>query len=158
MPLSSRSFPATETTQAHHPRPAAFGPAARLGLLAAGTALAGLLLIAANLRPESKGYGTHEQLGLPPCTFMTLFNRPCPSCGMTTSWAEMMHGRPLEAFRTNAGGALLALVALAATPWLLLSALAGRWLGPLPGDRALVMGALAVLAVTLLDWARRLAG
>ena len=72
--------------------------------------------------PSPPGYGTHQQLGLPPCTFWVLFGRPCPTCGMTTAWAHLMRGEWLDACRANAGGALLGLLAMVAAPWLLGSA------------------------------------
>ena len=34
--------------------------------------------------------GTHQQLGLPPCNFVTLTGYPCPACGMTTSFALLV--------------------------------------------------------------------
>ncbi|HKX27228.1 MAG TPA: DUF2752 domain-containing protein [Blastocatellia bacterium] len=50
--------------------------------------MAGLLLaVARMLQPSSRGVGTHEQLGLPPCPFLHFTGIPCPSCGLTTSFA-----------------------------------------------------------------------
>ena len=54
--------------------------------------LAGFAL-AARLEPDPRGFGTHQRLGLPPCTFQSMFNIPCPSCGMTTSFANVVRGR-----------------------------------------------------------------
>jgi hypothetical protein len=34
------------------------------------------------LTPDPAGHGTHQQLGLPPCTIYYLTGRPCPSCGL----------------------------------------------------------------------------
>ncbi|RMG03430.1 MAG: DUF2752 domain-containing protein, partial [Planctomycetota bacterium] len=56
----------------------------------AAVGLAGLLVIAAVLRPSPTGLGTHQQLGLPPCTFRAMFGSRCPTCGMTTAWSNVM--------------------------------------------------------------------
>ena len=67
-----------------------------------GTTVVGLLL-----RPSSSGHGTHTQLGLPSCPSVTLFGRPCPGCGLTTSWTNLLHGRWVESFQSNALGPAL---------------------------------------------------
>ena len=91
--------------------------------------LLGLLAIAAMLKPSPLGHGTHQQLGLPPCTFWVLFGRPCPTCGMTTAWAHLVRGQWVDACRANLGGALLGLLAMVAAPWLLGSADSRRLVG-----------------------------
>jgi Protein of unknown function (DUF2752) len=116
------------------------------------------LAIAAVLRPNPSGYGTHQQLGLPPCTFVVLFGRRCPSCGMTTAWAHLVRGEVADAFRANAGGALLGLLALLAEPWLLIAAVRGRWLGWVPRANVLGWVLAGVVVVTLIDWSIRMLG
>jgi hypothetical protein len=123
-------------------------------LLALG--LAGLLGVAAGLKPEPCGHGTHEQLGLPPCSFSVLFHRPCPSCGMTTAWACLVRAQPGDALRANAGGTLLAILAAAGVPWLLASAAAGRWLGWKPRAATAAWLGSGIAAVTLVQWMWRL--
>ena len=128
----------------------------RLRLAAIGIGLLGLLAVAAMLEPSPSGHGTHQQLGLPPCTFWVLFGRPCPVCGMTTAWAYLVRGEWVGAGRANLGGALLGLMAIVAVPWLLISAVSGKWLGLSPSAAAAKWVSIVILLVTLIDWAFRL--
>src|SRR5437016_1117396 len=41
---------------------------------------------------EARRQETHRGLGLPPCTFYEQTRLPCPSCGMTTSFALLIRG------------------------------------------------------------------
>jgi hypothetical protein len=122
-----------------------------------GLALAAMLAAALIVRPAARGYGTHQQLGLPPCTFVALFGLRCPSCGMTTAWSHLVRGQLAQAAATNAGGALLALTAMLVAPWALLSALRGRVLGGRPGRRLVVVAALMIATITLVQWLGRVA-
>ncbi len=70
-----------------------------------------VLGVARWLEPDAKGYGTHQQLGLPPCSSILLFGSKCPACGMTTAWSLAMDGRVVDAWYTNAGGLVLIVVA-----------------------------------------------
>lgn len=128
----------------------------RAVLAIAGAGLVGLLATAACLTPSSRGFGTHRQLGLPPCTIVQWYGVRCPSCGMTTSWAHMTRGQVASAVRANAGGALLAVVAACIGPWMLASGLAGRWLGSPPRESVTIAVGLAVIVATLIDWGVRL--
>ena len=49
---------------------------------------------------------THRQLGLPPCTFKEMTGLPCPSCGMTSSFALLVRGDVMNSLRANAVGTL----------------------------------------------------
>ncbi|MFN8219419.1 MAG: DUF2752 domain-containing protein [Fimbriimonadales bacterium] len=53
------------------------------------------------LHPSLAGHGTHTQLGLPPCPSMLILHRPCPGCGMTTSWTALVHGEIGYAFHCH---------------------------------------------------------
>lgn len=57
--------------------------------------------IGAYLTPDKSGHGTHQQLGLPPCPSVLFFDRPCPGCGLTTSWTALIHGHFSEAFHAH---------------------------------------------------------
>jgi hypothetical protein len=128
----------------------------RLVLLALATAMLAVLVLAVCLRPHAQGYGTHQQLGLPPCTFRVLFGFRCPSCGMTTSWSHVVRGQLVRGVQANAGGALLCIGVLITAPYLLMSGLRGRWIVRPPNEWVLAMVATAFVAVTLIDWAIRL--
>lgn len=67
--------------------------------------------------PDSAGHGSHTQLGMPPCGWVIAFDKPCPTCGMTTAFAHAARGRLWTAFATQPFAALLA-VAVAATFWM----------------------------------------
>jgi hypothetical protein len=132
----------------------------RVALAGLALLLLGLLITAGSLTPEEHGYGTHQQLGLPPCTFYLIFHRPCPACGMTTSWAWLLRGAIGNALAANAGGTLLAGLSLAGVPWLTLSALRGRWpkgwLGGRPRESDLIWIVGIVSLVTAGQWVWRL--
>jgi hypothetical protein len=87
--------------------------AERLAQLALACGAWGLLALSASLTPSPEGLGTHEQLGMAPCTFHQLTGQPCPSCGMTTAFALMAHGRVFEAAIVHPFGALLFALVLA---------------------------------------------
>lgn len=72
--------------------------------------------------------GTHQQLGLPPCTFKVLTDLPCPSCGMSTSFALFVRGDVWNALQANAVGAGLAALGIVFVPWSLISVWRRRWL------------------------------
>jgi hypothetical protein len=112
--------------------------------------------LAATLQPDPRGFGTHRQLGLPPCTVRLLFGIPCPSCGMTTSFAHLMRGQLPEAFRANAAGLLLGLVCAALVPWCWLSVFYARtcWIQRPAVAAIALLGSISALAV--LQWIIRL--
>jgi hypothetical protein len=64
--------------------------------------------------PDPSGMGTHTQLGLAPCGFLYLTRLPCPTCGLTTSFAHMARLSLTDAIAAHwLGPALFALTALA---------------------------------------------
>lgn len=69
-----------------------------------------VLTIAAMLTPSARGHGTHEQLGMMPCTWAAVLDRPCPTCGMTTSFSHAANGSLMASFATQPFGAFLALL------------------------------------------------
>ncbi len=84
-----------------------------LGNLAACLLLICFWMIASSLRPDPRGFGTHEQLFLPPCFFKLFTHIPCPACGLTTSFAYLMKGNLTQSFKVNAVGPLIFLSMIA---------------------------------------------
>ena len=66
-----------------------------------------VLVIAALLEPNPAGMGTHQQLGLAPCSFWAWFSIPCPMCGMTTTFCHMANVDILNALQTQPFGVAL---------------------------------------------------
>ena len=75
-----------------------------------------------------RSMATHTQLGLPPCNMIQLIGKPCPACGMTTSFSLLMHGDLANSLRANWAGTLLALGWMALIPWGIASAVRGKFL------------------------------
>lgn len=86
-------------------------PSARARWVAATVLLSsvGLLAIAAWVEPGGRQAGTHQQLGLPPCSALVVTGLPCPTCGMTTAFAYTVRGRWISALVAQPAGFLLAL-------------------------------------------------
>ncbi len=101
-------------------------------LIAAGLAL--VFYIATRVQPynEDDGSamrsGSHQTIGLPPCNFKRLANLPCPSCGMTTSFALLVRGDVWNSMKANWVGTGLAVLCAVLIPWCLVSAFRGRYL------------------------------
>ena len=106
---------------------------------------AGALALAGWLRPDQRGYGTHTQLTHGPCVFRWITGIPCPTCGMTTSFAHMARLQVRQALRVQPFAAVLFVAVAAVVPVGLVAVARGR--GPrLRVPPAWVLGvALALL-------------
>jgi len=124
----------------------------RLLLVAWGVFLLAGFSLAVSLTPHPAGFGTHQQLGLPPCSFQTMFDIPCPSCGMTTSFSHFVRGQWPSAAGANFGGLLLAIVSMLMVPWSFWSAARGEMVGIRDPDTWLAWGIGVLTAATLLNW------
>jgi hypothetical protein len=125
-------------------------------LLTAAIGLAGILVLARRLVPDPRGYGTHTQLGLRPCAFLTVTGRPCPTCGMTTAFAWLLRGRVIRSWQVNPAGCLLGLLSFPLIAWLISCAVANRPVGFQSLEGPLVSLILAAVAISLVVWLVRL--
>lgn len=108
---------------------ARLSPRERFTSLVIGLAAAAPVVVAAFLRADPSGLGTHVQLGMPTCTWPTAMGITCPSCGMTTAFAHAAAGDLVASLRTQPMGFLLAVLATATAILGLLGAATGSRLG-----------------------------
>ena len=64
--------------------------------------------LALNIEPDADGVGTHKQLGLPSCAWMS-YGVPCPSCGMTTAVSYSVRGLFLKGLKAQPAGVFFGL-------------------------------------------------
>lgn len=138
----------------HAPR---ISPRARLLAAFAAVVVAAPMAIAAWLTPDSRGWGTHEQLGCPPCWLQRATGRRCPSCGMTTAWAHAARGDVPAALESSVGGTLLFAAAASIVVGLVIAAMTGRSPVKRTSPKVVLWIATGWVVVTVLDWVRRLA-
>jgi hypothetical protein len=101
------------------------------GLVAIGCLA--ILIVAAWLRPDPSGMGTHRQLGLPDCGWKLATGYPCPTCGMTTAFAHAAGGDLWASAQTQPMGMVLAVLTSAGFWVSLHVALTGSRVGLLAG-------------------------
>ncbi len=128
----------------------------RCVLLVAAAGTLGLLGLARRLEPDPRGFGTHTQLGMPPCSFLRMTGRLCPTCGMTTAFAWSVRGRVDRSWQANPAGCVLALLSVPLMVWLLVSALANEPAGFSSLSRPLAIAVVAAVVLSLACWLIRL--
>lgn len=106
-----------------------------------------LLVVAATLDADPRGFDTHTQLGLPKCGWQERFGVPCATCGMTTAFTHAADGSFLRSIIVQPFGALLA-IGSAVAFWVagyvaITGARLERFVGPLGRGRAMVLLAAA---------------
>ena len=132
-------------------------PAGQVRLQAAAVALAcwSILALAWWMTPTRVGHGTHEQLGMAPCSLLIRTGYPCPTCGMTTSFAATVRGSLPAGLRAHPFGVVLVAVVAAAAVAATVQTLTGR--KALKAFRPRWWWVAAGLAGTLLGWGLKVA-
>jgi hypothetical protein len=101
---------------------------------------------------SAKSHGTHQGLGLPPCTFLAQTGKPCPACGMTTSFSLLVRGDVLNSLRANWVGTLLCATGMLFVPWAAIVVVRGRSLFVRSLEMALIIFVCSLLVLMLLRW------
>lgn len=128
----------------------------RLTQVSVALGLWGVVLVSALLVPSADGLGTHEQLGMQPCTFYQATGRPCPGCGLTTAFSLMAHGRVIEAAVVQPFGALLFTLAAAGAMGASALAVAGRSWMPVLYSEKLPLVLYGLIFIWLASWCYKL--
>ena len=119
-------------------------------ILAAGCLA--VLVVAWFLSPSSEGLGTHQQLGLPECGWITAANMPCPSCGMTTAFSHAANGDLVSSFIAQPMGMLLAVGAAVMVVVGTYTAVTGSMLAPFLGGMFTTRVAWILVLLAMLAW------
>ncbi len=136
--------------------PERLGRPTRAWMAVLALALVVVMVVARTLTPDPRGFGTHTQLGLWPCAFKAATGTPCPTCGMTTSFAWYARGEVARSWGANPAGVGLASTCVILVPWLLMVSARGR---PWPFrtlENPLISLSVAVVALILVSWAVRM--
>lgn len=127
----------------------------RLMLFSWSLFLIGGFCVAVQIKPDPRGFGTHQQLGFSPCVIRSQLSIPCPSCGMTTSFSHFVRGQLRQSVQANTSGLILALVCLVMIPWSWISVYHRRlWLISNP-EACLLWLVCGLVSITVLEWTFR---
>lgn len=113
-------------------------------------------MVGSKVDPDPRGFGTHQQFGLPPCRFREVLGIPCPSCGGTTSVAHFVRTQWIESVQANTAVFSLALIGLLFVPWSLFSLGKGYLLGVQYPSKLFVALTLSLTGIAVLQWVWRL--
>lgn len=168
-PGNENDLPVAQPVRPARPKPAPRDPLAdavrrrrfvRATLLAVAVALVGVFAAAFRINPYDEDgvprtMSTHTQLGMMPCNFVVLTGKPCPSCGMTTSFALLVRGDVMASMRANWVGSTICVLWATTLLWAVASGVAGKPLFVPPGRGELVFTAIVgvVLVLMLARWA-----
>lgn len=112
--------------------------------------------IAVWLKPDPRGFGTHQQLGLPPCTFRSLTGTNCPHCGLTTSFSWFVRGQLFKSMKANPAGVILAGAGLIVLIWTIVVSGRGRFVISHEPGRDLLVGFGIWMLLSIVIWLCRL--
>ena len=124
------------------------------GLLGVGIVI--VFGIAVWLTPDPRGFGTHQQLGMPPCTFRTLLGVNCPHCGLTTSFSWFVRGQFEKSIQANPAGLIMAVLGVLILIWCAVVSLRGVFVITHEPGRVFLFGFGIWVLVSIVIWSVRL--
>jgi hypothetical protein len=127
-------------------------PLERVFQVALAAGLGGAIALGMYLTPSATGTGTHTLLGLAPCGMLLATGKPCPTCGVTTSFALAAHGRFGASLVNQPFGLALFILAVAGLLLSVTTAAAGRSWYPLVTRWSVPSFIMALVILGLLSW------
>jgi len=155
--MSSENFPPLQLSRSRRSQ-LEMSRSERLLVAMVTVAIVVVMALASRLTPDPRGFGTHQQLGLPPCGFLTATGITCPHCGLTTSFCWFVRGEWDQSWHVNPAGSLLAVGCVGLWPFLLVMCLRGNWAGIRAPGMTFLIGSAGWLLLSLMIWILRLAG
>jgi hypothetical protein len=120
-------------------------------LMVAAIALT-VLLFALSVAPSPGGSGTHERLGFQRCQFLATCGLPCPTCGMTTSYAHFVRGNWLASLYVQPMGFVLAIGTCTVFWAAIYIAITGRPIQRLLRQVPMATLVIALMSIGVLGW------
>jgi len=154
-PVSARSAESSETG-----RPRTWPRAKRAERIfqaVLAVVLASVVGLGMVLKPSPTGTGTHTILGLSPCGSLAVTGRPCPTCGVTTSFVLAAHGRFYEALVNQPLGLMVFVAVVGALSLVLVLLISGQSCRPLLTRRRVMILTAGFGIMLLASWFYKLA-
>ena len=127
----------------------------RLTLLL-GAGILAVFGVAIWLTPDPRGFGTHQQLGIPPCTFRAVTGIHCPHCGLTTSFSWFVRGEFYNSMKANPAGLMLAAASVVILIWTIVVSIRGTFVILHEPGRDLLVGFGIWVLLSIIIWLFRL--
>jgi hypothetical protein len=130
----------------------------RLLVLLPGVGIVMVFSIAVRLTPDPRGFGTHQQLRMPPCTFRLMTGVNCPHCGLTTSFSWFVRGEFRKSVEANPSGLCLAVASVLALVWSIIVSIRGSFFIIYEPGRVFLIVFAVWVAVSIVVWFFKLFG
>jgi hypothetical protein len=124
----------------------------RLLTLLPGIGIVVVFGIAVWLTPDPRGFGTHQQLRMPPCTFRLMTGFNCPHCGLTTSFSWFVRGQFYNSMKANPAGLILASASIAILIWTIVVTVSGTLVITHEPGRDFMVGFAIWVLLSIVIW------
>ena len=117
-----------------------------------GIVIVVVFAVAVWVTPDPRGFGTHQQLGMPPCAFRALVGINCPHCGLTTSFSWFVRGRFQKSIEPNPSRFILPIASVLVLIWSVVVSIRGSFVIIHEPGRFFLLGFAGWVLVSILIW------